>query len=175
MDSSDDEDVRNGRIMQEVYERVWVAGAGACRSGSGEWAVVHACKSPCHQQAVGYQRSLPQSHPNYLALARGQDLFLNLIDPPGPLFMRASFITFLEFAEAQWEAGRRLLIHCNQGESRAPSLALLFLAKNRAALDNSSYLAARTQFEHLYPNYRPGSGIQVFLTTNWGSLGRMPG
>jgi hypothetical protein len=158
----------------EVYERVWVAGDQECRSGDGEWAVVHACKSPCHQRAVGYRGSLPQSHPNYLALDQGWDLFLNLIDPRGPLFMPASFITFLDFADVHWEAGRKLLIHCNQGESRAPSLALLFLAKNRSALDNGSYLAARTQFEHLYPNYRPGSGIQVFLSTHWDGLGRTP-
>lgn len=153
----EDEDSGVELSMQEVYTHLWIAGDQECRSGDGEWAIVHACKSPCHQQAVGYQGSLPPSHENYLALIRGQDLFLNLIDPPRPLFKLKSFTTFLDFAEAQWEAGRRLLIHCNQGESRAPSLALLFLAKSRSALDNSSYLAARSQFERLCPNYRPGA------------------
>ena len=115
--------------MQEVFERVWVGSDTSCRAGGGEWAVVHACKSPCHQRAVGYQGSLVSSHANYLVLNRGRDLYLNLIDPPKPLFMPASFIAFLGFADAEWTAGRKLLIHCNLGESRAPSLALLFLAK----------------------------------------------
>lgn len=156
--------------MQEIYERVWVANDQACRSGAGEWAVVHACKSPCHQRAVGYQGSLPGTHANYLVLSNGQDLFLNLIDPPKPLFMPASFDAFLSFSDREWLAGRKLLIHCNQGESRAPSLALLFLAKRRRALNNNSYPAARLDFEKLYPGYKPGLGIQTYLTQKWHEL-----
>lgn len=157
--------------MQQVFERVWVADDQSCRPGGGEWAVVHACKSPCHQRAVGYQGSLLSSHPNYLVLSRGFDLYLNLIDPPKPLFMSASFGAFLSFADAQWTAGRKLLIHCNRGESRAPSLALLFLAKRRSVLDDSSYPAARGEFERLYPNYRPGAGIQTYFSGKWRELG----
>jgi hypothetical protein len=156
--------------MKEVFERVWVANSQSCRSGSDEWAVVHACKSPCHQREVGYQGSLPKSHPNYLVLNRAQDLYLNLIDPPVPLFQPASFVAFLRFADTEWAAARKLLIHCNQGESRAPSLALLFLAKRRAVLDDSSYSAARVGFERLYPHYKPGAGIQNYFSTNWRGL-----
>jgi len=153
--------------MLEVYERVWVANDQACRRGGGDWAVVHACKSPCHQRAVGYQGSLPSTHANYLVLSSDQNLYLNLIDPPRPLFMPASFEAFLEFAKREWAAGRKLLIHCNQGESRAPSLALLFLAKRLQVLDNISYHAARLEFEKLYPSYKPGLGIQAYLANNW--------
>ena len=39
--------------MQQVFERISVGSARDCRPGDGEWAVAHACKSPCHQQAVG--------------------------------------------------------------------------------------------------------------------------
>lgn len=157
--------------MYEVFERVWVANDQFCRSGGGEWAVVHACKSPCHQRAVDYRGSLPSSHPNYLSLNRGPDLYLNLIDPPRPLFMPSSFAVFLDFADAEWAAGRKLLIHCNQGESRAPSLALLFMAKRRSALDDTSYLAARGEFEQIYKNYRPGAGIQTYFSEKWQELG----
>ncbi|MHB1798537.1 MAG: hypothetical protein ACYCUI_09570 [Vulcanimicrobiaceae bacterium] len=160
--------------MQEVYERVWVADDQFCRNGEGEWAVVHACKVPCHQRAVGYRGSLPSTHPNYLALSNSQNLFLNIIDPPKPLFMPASFDVFLSFADREWLVGRKLLIHCNQGESRAPSLALLFLAKRRSALSNSSYSAARLEFERLYPAYNPSLGIQAYLTGNWHELGTTP-
>ncbi len=157
--------------MQEIYERVWVGNGDSCRTGDGDWSVVHACKNPCHVQAIGYQGSLPSTHPNYLVLARGQNLNQNLIDPPKPLFMPASFDAFLAFADQEWLAGRTLLVHCNQGESRAPSLALLFLAKRRSALDNGSYTAARGQFEKLYPTYKPGLGIQTYFDSKWGELG----
>ena len=91
----------------------------SCRSGDNEWAIVHACKSPCHQNAVGYSGSLKNTHPNYLVLEKETDLFLNMIDPPIPLFMLPLFTSFLRFADNNWRAGKKLLIHCNQGESRA--------------------------------------------------------
>jgi predicted protein tyrosine phosphatase len=129
--------------------------------------VVHACKSPCHQQAVGYRGSLPNSHPNYLVLQRDDDLYLNIIDPPVPLFKAETFERFLAFARTKYNSGASLLIHCNQGESRAPSLALLFLAKHIGALPDSSYEDAKQVFERLFPAYQPGIGIQRFLADNW--------
>ena len=65
----------------------------------------------------------------------------------------------------------KLLVHCNQGGSRALSLALLFLAKCRAALSNDSYLEARSEYEKLYPGYKPGPGIQAYLRSKWHKLG----
>ena len=91
--------------------------------------MVHTCKSPCHQSAVGYQGKLPNTHPNYLVLETENNLFLNIIDPLAPLFMPPLFTAFLAFANKHWGQGKKLLIHCNQGESRAPSLAMLFWQK----------------------------------------------
>lgn len=160
--------------MREVFERVWVGDERDCRSGSHNWAVIHACKSPCHQRAVGYRGSLPSSHPHYVFLTHDEDLFLNLVDPPVPLFKPESFVAFLDFADMQWLAGRTLLVHCNHGESRAPSLALVFLAKRRAALNDCSYGAARKEFGSLFQGYRPGTGIEAYLSENWGGPGMTP-
>lgn len=157
--------------MQEVYERVSVANELSCISGNARLAVVHACKSPCHQRAVGYKGSLPNAHPNYLVLERENDLYLNIIDPPIPLFMPPLFSNFLTFAKKHWQEGRKLLVHCNQGESRAPSLVLLFLAKGLSVIDKSSYQAARKEFEAIYSQYIPGKGIEAYFTKNWESLG----
>lgn len=158
--------------MQEVYKRVFVTDATSCVPGSDDVAVVHACKSPCHQRAVGYTGKLPSSHPNYLVLEQGSDLYLNIIDPPVPLFMPALFSSFLDFAKKHWDDGKKLVIHCNQGESRAPSLALLFLARSLAVIDDSSYSSARGEFQKLYPRYLPGKGIQTYFTQNWAKLGQ---
>ena len=153
--------------MIKVHNGLYVGKEADCRVGDHEWAVVHACKSPCHQRAVGYRRNLSQNHPNYLALERGTDLYLNLIDPPKPLFMAPSFNSFLAFSRVQLEEGRKILIHCNQGESRAPSLALLLLAKLVSQISNESYEAARAEFEALFNGYNPGRGIQKYLADNW--------
>ncbi|MBD8879833.1 hypothetical protein IHE49_05015 [Rhodanobacter sp. 7MK24] len=158
--------------MQEVHERVFVTDATFCRTGSHDTAVVHACKSPCHQRAVGYTGKLPSSHPNYLVFEQGSDLYLNIIDPPVPMFMPLLFKSFLDFSVMHWNGGKKLIIHCNQGESRAPSLALLFLARSISAIDDSSYSSARNEFKTLYPRYQPGKGIETYFTQNWPKLGQ---
>jgi len=156
--------------MIEVHERVFVGNVQCCTPAVGGKAYVHACKNPCHADAVGYTGNLDPRHANYLVLRRGEHLYLNMIDPPVPLFKPESFQAFRDFAAERWNAGRGLVIHCNQGESRAPSLALLFLAKDLGILPDDSFEAARNAFTPLYPRYNPGRGIVTFLTSSWASL-----
>jgi hypothetical protein len=156
--------------MLMVHDRVYAGDLACCSGGPGGKAYVHACKSPCHQKAVGYSGSLPNTHPNYLVLRRGDHLYLNLVDPPVPLFKADSFRAFRAFAAEKWNEGLDLVIHCNQGESRAPSLALLFLAKDAGVIPAETFAAAREAFEVRYPGYNPGRGIVTFLTGSWDSL-----
>lgn len=156
--------------MVRIEDRLLIGAEVDCRSGTAGLAVIHACKSPCHQHAVGYRGSLAASHLNYLALQHEHDLYLNIIDPPVPLFKTETFERFLAFARKKYDFGASLLIHCNKGESRAPSLALLFLAKHTGALPHSSYEDAREVFERLFPAYQPGNGIQRFLAENWSAI-----
>ena len=153
--------------MIEVQAGLHVGKQTDCKTGDHEWAVVHACKNPCHQRAVKYRGSLSQNHPHYLALEQGTDLYLNLVDPPIPLFMPSSFNSFLAFSQVQLNEDRKILIHCNQGESRAPSLALLLLAKLVGSIPNESYKAARAAFEALFNGYNPGMGIRNYLADHW--------
>ena len=132
----------------------------------GSLAVVHACKDPCHRHSVGYTtRTIARGHPNYLFLERDHHLYLNLIDPEQPLFMMTSFDAFLRFVDREI-VDRPVLIHCNQGESRAPSLTLLYMAKRLGSLPNDSYESAATAFRVQF-RYSPSRGIQIWLTNNW--------
>jgi predicted protein tyrosine phosphatase len=136
---------------------------------SGAVAVVHACKEPCHRHAVGYSaRSLPSSHPNYLVLEADFHLYLNLIDPPGPLFMMPSFTAFMQFVDKHIPE-RPVIVHCNQGESRAPSLALLYAAKRFGLFPARSYSEAASPFRETFP-YNPGRGIARWLSENWAAI-----
>jgi predicted protein tyrosine phosphatase len=145
----------------------------SCAPAATDTAVVHACKHPCHCAAVGYAGKIDPAHPNYLAKQRANHLFLNIIDPPLPLFKPELFQIFFTFLD-DWISGaeeaRPIHIHCNRGESRAPSLALLLMAKRMEALPNESYAAARAVFETKFP-YKPGEGIAKYLTDNWDNLG----
>ena len=152
-----------------ITDRLSYGNESECtHSTDGSIAVVHACKHPCHRHAVGYTNTLPNTHSNYLLLERGHHLYLNLIDPPAPLFMMPSFEAFLRFVDREI-AERPVLIHCNQGESRAPSLTLLYMAKRLAALPSDSYAAAATAFRQK-DTYNPGRGIETWLTTNWSKI-----
>jgi protein-tyrosine phosphatase len=93
-----------------------------------------------------------------------------MIDPPTPLFQVALFITALNFIAQHHAQQRQVLIHCNQGRSRAPTLGLLYLAQTNL-LPQDSYAVAAAAFRLTYMrDYQPGQGIQTFLTQNWNQL-----
>jgi hypothetical protein len=134
------------------------------------WAVVHACKEPYHRQALGYSgRAAPKDHPEYFRAQRGNRLILNLVDANNPLFFnREQVITpALDFIDEGLGNQLQVLVHCNQGESRAPSIALLYLATRLGVLPIESLEAAEAQFRPLYSLYHPGYGIREHMRQNW--------
>jgi predicted protein tyrosine phosphatase len=153
--------------MYEVHQNLFVGDDTSCQRGSSDLAVVHACKHPCHVRAVGYTGSLPSNHPNYLVLKDDFNLYLNMIDPDKPLFMPPLFTEFLDFSKNHWQEGRPILVHCNRGESRSPTLAMMFMAKELDIITNNSYQEAAKEFQNIYPSYNPGLGIQTYLRKNW--------
>lgn len=162
--------LKNNNKMYNVFDRLFIGSISDCRYGDEKWAIVHACKFPCHQNAVKCNGDLSPSHPHYLSLELERDLYLNMIDPLKPLFKRPLFIDFLTFSNKQWINQRKILIHCERGESRAPSLALTFLAKSIHVVSNFSFKDAMDDFLKLFPFYRPGLGIQTYLENNWATL-----
>ncbi|MDZ7688606.1 MAG: dual specificity protein phosphatase family protein [Halobacteriales archaeon] len=157
--------------MEEVHENLFVGADDSCvKGGNGDWAVVHACKHPCHQRAVGGQVS--QSHPNYLVLEDGDDLYLNIVDMNQKQkheFMEPMVSATLEFVD-EFREGKQVLIHCNQGQSRSPALAMLYLAKRTDELPDDSYPVAANEFRNLYPRFSPGQGIHLYLQDHWNHL-----
>lgn len=158
-------------MKQRIINDFYVGSLQDCfREERENWSVVHACKDPCHKDAVGYRKDLPESHKNYLKYEEGSHLYLNLIDPDvRPLFYPSSFDTALEFISDKID-DNKILIHCNKGLSRSPSIALLYLA-NEEMIDSSSYKSAWEEFQDkYYPNYEPSGGIRKFLNRNWAEL-----
>ncbi len=138
-------------------------------AGRPEWAVVHACKDPYHRQLLGYRsQGAPKDDPEYLFAVRGVRLYLNMVDANLPEFFDPRLIlTAMDFVEEHIASGRKVLVHCNLGESRAPSLALLYLASRARTLPICSLEAAEEEFRRLYPAYRPKSGIHEHLRLHW--------
>ncbi len=140
-------------------------------------AVLHACKDPCWRRTATEWSSSGWIDPSwfgkggrfYLSMGDQANFYLNLIDPPVPLFQPDSFARALRWLDdALIRRAAAVLVHCNLGRSRAPSIALLWLA-HRGALPGTSYAEARAVFADTHP-YEPGAGIATFLGEHWDEL-----
>jgi len=158
--------------MIEVKDNLFVGTEMDCNvAGNDGYAIVHACKHPCHQRGVGYSGNLQPTHPNYLILENGDDLYLNIVDMDRPLLPRFAdpmMEKAMEFIETKINT-KKVLIHCNLGQSRAPSISLLYLAKKNM-ITNNSFEEAVEEFKKLYSEYNPSGGISHYLQNNWQRL-----
>lgn len=135
-----------------------------------EWAVVHACKEPHHREALGYTgRAAPKEHPEYLFARRDNRLMLNLVDVDGPAYVAKEIIdAALAFIAAHLAQNKKVLVHCNQGKSRSPIIAVLYLAPTLS----TDSMIAEAQFTHTYPHYSPARGMRDFALANWDHYAR---
>ena len=163
-----------GVLVKEVSPGLYVGDLQDCRDSTYyTHGVVHACKYPCWNTNTSLGK---------LACQLGRDLYLNMIDPPKNFpaeFGDPMFTAAVQFIHKQVGEGHRVLIHCNQGHSRSPSLVLVYLARLGRTLNNEftsahNFVAARAEFKALYPAYRPSGGIRTYLRDNWESLMEIP-
>ena len=95
---------------------------------------------------------------------------LNIVDAPNPEFFRKEMIeAALDFVDESLARGLKVLIHCNEGMSRSPSIALLYMAARLSALPADSLEVAEEEFRKIYSNYLPKQGIQGHLRQHWGA------
>ena len=133
-----------------------------------KWQVVHACKEPYHRKLLGYSgRGAPKSNPEYLIARRENKLFLNIVDADSPDYIPKEIIdAALEFIHKSLSDDIPCLVHCNQGESRSPSIGLLYMARE-GQLPVMDLKSAELEFRKIYPVYNPKSGIRGFIVKYW--------
>lgn len=143
--------------MVEVNPRLWVGGdddvGPAVVNGL---KLLHCAKNPWHLRAVGYLGSLKPDHPDYLfkVSPHFEELALNLVDapfePPEKLVDAA-----LIWLDSVLLRGERVLVHCNQGESRGPTIAYLWLHSRRGWV--------LEEFRFVYPRFNPREGMRKLI------------
>ncbi len=95
-------------------------------------------------------------------------MFLNIVDVENPDYIAKEIIdATLLFLDEGLRSGERVLVHCNQGESRSPSIGLLYLAARTGAISAVSLLAAEADFRGRYPGYNPKAGMRGFIARHW--------
>ncbi len=158
----------------KFHSNLWYGDFSECASAEAD-AVMHCCKSPCHATRNGAKPDL--TGPKYLTdeyQENGREhIALNMIDPPTPLFKLEMFEKALLWARRQLNAGKKITLHCNEGKSRAPSMAIVIGAHLLGIYPRTSFKDAIDEFEHQTGiSYRPGEGIKLFLKENWEALSR---
>lgn len=135
-----------------------------------EWAIVHATQT-IHYKYFGWNRTTNKpnkNHPNYILYERDNHLSLNWVDGAAYLYNWSgpeTFIKVLDFID-KWIKTKKVLVHCDQGFSRSPTLCLLYLSKRTDKLSSTSYEEAKKAFINIFPEYNPG-GIGDYISKNW--------
>lgn len=104
--------------------------------------------------------------PNYLyGFAEDNKLFLNLVDAKDPKYIPKTLIrAALDFIDHELEKGRGVFIYCSMGESRSPSIALMYLMESDLISKDKSGIE---DFYERYPRFNPGEGMKRFIYDNY--------
>ncbi|MEA3588160.1 dual specificity protein phosphatase family protein [Pseudidiomarina sp. 1APP75-27a] len=156
--------------MIEVHPNLFVGNEADASISlrESDWYIIHACKEPFHRQALGYSgRAAPKNHPEYLIARRDGRLVLNLVDVPDPAYIAKEIMDAAVEAIAENISQKKVLVHCNQGMSRSPTIALLYLLKHTNQLNSGSLRNILASFKAKYPAYNPAGGVAGFVERYW--------
>jgi hypothetical protein len=156
--------------MMEVFQNLFVGAEFDAETVLHQpgWFVIHACKEPYHRAELGYTgRAAPKEHPEYLIAERPGRLILNIVDAPNVAYIPPQIID-KAIAEIDRRIGTsKVLVHCNEGLSRSPTIALLYLAKFVNRFHGMDAEAAMQGFRRIYPPYAPKQGMADYVRLNW--------
>lgn len=134
-----------------------------------EWSVVSAAKYPWYAAIKPKPEFLD---PEYYVLERGRRLYMNILDTKdSKYFSHALIDPALLFIGIQLMNERKVLVHCDSGEHRSPTIAMLYLSMV-GTLPNIPDEAVKV-LKHLYPHFNVHSesgaetGIYMWVKTHW--------
>lgn len=155
--------------MIQVHDNIFVGQVGELlKLDKKEWSVLGVTNSYHYIMHNWVRGGKYSDNPCYVIHEEEGLMSINWVDAEARFFDYQrkgvkNFIRVLDFIEKQQKP---VFIFCDQGYSRSPSVALLYLAKRLKMLPDNSFIAARRAFEKIYPDYSP-SGIADFLCEHW--------
>ena len=121
-----------------------------------------------HQSVVGWSgRGCNSDNPYYLFKREPDAIYLNMIDGDDPKYVNDEMINpALDFIHKHLQSGNEVFIYCSLGESRSPSIALMYMLEHGLIERNSNTINLfRTKY---YPNFTPKNGNLLYIRKRWG-------
>lgn len=135
------------------------------------FSFINAAKEPYHRQALGYVgRSCDSTHPEYLFAYRdnGNRLICNLVDSPNVNYIRKEIIDeCIMFINEKLLENKKVLINCNQGESRSAAIGMLYLA-TIGYFSGMTFKESEEKYRSIYPYYNTNKGMRDYACIHWG-------
>jgi hypothetical protein len=148
--------------MIKVTEKLYIARCSeSVQNRLPAAAHIYCCQQPCSRTSA----QLPPA----LCTAGAPEApreFISLVNTEIPYYQAADFNHHLDLLDRRLHGGEVVLLS-EHGESRAPSLALLWMVFRGKLLSKSSFAAARADFSRIYPKYLPWPGWVIFFEQEW--------
>jgi hypothetical protein len=135
------------------------------------YAILRACKDGPygHRSMLGYKSLGAPKGDDYYFVQKGDKMALNLIDADDPGFIpKPAIEAGLGFIDEQLRSGKKVLVHCNHGKSRGPTMALMYM--RQVGQVSNRFGNAMKEFHSLYHEYDPNRGMLTYMKNHWDSL-----
>lgn len=158
--------------MEKIIDNLYIGSdVDDEQAESNGWSILVCAKEGPHghRHILGYTSLGAPKDKNYYFVQKGNRMALNLIDSDSPNMIPEQVINAgLDFIKQQIGEGKNVLVHCNEGHSRGPVMALMYL--RTIGEMPGSFHQSESKFKTLYPPFDPAHGIEQFSRTNWRSL-----
>ena len=160
--------------MIEVYKNLFVGSTEDWKSlnDTSEWKILQVSHK-IHQQTKGYTKGCNKYDPEYYCCIRDNRMILNIIDndrldneyADGIIETIQQGLEFIQDNISKY----KVLVHCDQGQSRSPTVALLYLIMYTGLYKefNDIEEIIIDFIKQKYPNYQPAGQMKRILEIIW--------
>lgn len=119
-----------------------------------------------HQSVVGWSgRGCNKDNPYYLFKQTEDAIYLNMIDGENPAYVSDDMINAtLAFIKSALADQHKVFIYCSLGESRSPSIALMYLLENDLLSTENAVAEFKIRY---YSKYSPKRGNLEYINNRW--------
>ena len=129
-------------------------------------SILHCARDPwfveaCKSFVMPISYTFPSCH-NTVVQPCYNEMALNMVDAQHPKYFSDEMINAgLDFITERLAEGDAVLVHCQEGISRSPSLTMLWLFEHGFLSDD--FKNACVEFKELYPPWKPNHGIFEYM------------